>query len=462
MPPHVPANPLRVDSAVVSALTGLPRGAALPPRQPRREVDASFFRLTVGPLLLMTTTPLLVIAVWMAVLRYDGSVAALAAAGPAAWWAQVPMPTATALAIILGWIASQWALLRWLPGPTFLGPVSPQGDRPVYRKNGVAAWFVSHGLLFGVAWPLGWIDPGALFDHYGAVLVTLNLGALALCGLLYVKGARWPTGRDVVFTGNPIYDFFQGPELHPRLLDTNLKQLVNCRVSMMGWSAICLCFAVRQWQDMGSLSWGMAASTVVLVAYLLKFFVWETGYFQSMDIIHDRFGYYICWGVLVWVPAIYCLHALYLVQHPSTLSAAAAGVVAVAGLVAIYINYDADEQRQRVRATNGETTIWGKPPALIRAPWTSGDGTARSSLLLASGWWGVARHFHYVPEIALAAAWTFPVGFDHALPWFYVIFLTILLMDRARRDEKKCAKKYTSAWVTYCGQVRWRVFPGIH
>ncbi len=26
---------------------------------------------------------------------------------------------------------------------------------------------------------------------------------------------------------------------------------------------------------------------------------WETGYWGSMDIMHDRAGYYICWGCLV-------------------------------------------------------------------------------------------------------------------------------------------------------------------
>jgi 7-dehydrocholesterol reductase len=35
------------------------------------------------------------------------------------------------------------------------------------------------------------------------------------------------------------------------------------------------------------------------MAYLVKFYMWETGYWGSMDIQHDRAGYYICWGCLV-------------------------------------------------------------------------------------------------------------------------------------------------------------------
>lgn len=451
-----------VENRLESWLTGLPIGAPRPPRPVRTPLDAGPLRAWIGPLLLMTTTPVLGIGVWQAVTFHDASLFAWLAEGPAGWWARAPAPTPTAVAIIVGWIAFQWLLLVALPGEAFLGPVSPEGERPAYRLNGIAAWLVTHVGLFGVAWPLGWLDPGALVDHWGSVLVTLNLGALVACALLYVKGRVFPTGRDTVLTGNPVFDFFQGPELHPRLFGTNLKQLVNCRVSMMGWSVIVACFAVAQIDRTGSLSPGTAASAFVLIAYLLKFFVWESGYFQSMDIIHDRFGYYIAWGVLVWVPAIYALHALVQVDRPSTLPTWAAVAVAVLGLVTIWINYDADAQRQRVRATGGNTTLWGKPPEVLQAPWTAGDGTRHTSLLLLSGWWGVARHFHYVPELATAFLWTFPAGFSRFLPWFYLIFLTVLLTDRARRDEKKCAAKYGDTWKVYTSRVRWRMLPGVY
>ncbi|MFS7992065.1 putative 7-dehydrocholesterol reductase [Helianthus anomalus] len=49
--------------------------------------------------------------------------------------------------------------------------------------------------------------------------------------------------------------------------------------------------------------------------------------------------------------------------------------------------------------------------------------------------WGLSRHFHYVPEIMAAFFWTVPALFDNFLPYFYVVFLTILLFDRAKRDD---------------------------
>jgi len=164
---------------------------------------------------------------------------------------------------------------------------------------------------------------------------------------------------------------------------------------------------------------------------------------------------------LAWVPAVYCLVALWLVTHPIQWPPPVAAAMVAFGVLAIWVNYDADAQRQRVRATNGATTVWGRKPELIRATYATADGRRHESLLLVSGWWGVARHFHYVPELALAAAWTMPTGFTHFLPWFYWIFLFFLLMDRAVRDERRCASKYGAAWREYAARVPYRVLPGV-
>jgi 7-dehydrocholesterol reductase len=45
---------------------------------------------------------------------------------------------------------------------------------------------------------------------------------------------------------------------------------------------------------------------------------------------------------------------------------------------------------------NGKDLIWGQPPKAIEATYLS-KGKQRTSLLLASGWWGISRHFHYIP-----------------------------------------------------------------
>ena len=76
---------------------------------------------------------------------------------------------------------------------------------------------------------------------------------------------------------------------------------------------------------------------------------WETGYWKSMDIQHDRAGYYICWGCLVWVPSLYTSHAMFLVKHPMVLGPYLTAAIFAAGVACIYINYDSDRQRQVFR-----------------------------------------------------------------------------------------------------------------
>ena len=182
-----------------------------------------------------------------------------------------------------------------------------------------------------------------------------------------------------------------------------------------------------------------------------------------MDIQHDRAGYYICWGCMVWVPIIYTLHSYFLVNHPILLSMPTTALIIGCGLTCIYINYDCDRQRQIFRGSGGtEVAIWGAKPEYITATYRNKDtGKEHTSLLLLSGWWGTARHFHYVPEIGAAFFWSCPALFAYPLPYFYVFFLTILLFDRAWRDDARCGEKYGPYWVKYCKHVPHKVVPGI-
>ena len=93
--------------------------------------------------------------------------------------------------------------------------------------------------------------------------------------------------------------------------------------------------------------------------------------------------------------------------------------------------------------------IWGKKPEFIKAYYTTGESsTKKESLLLLSGWWGLSRHFHYVPEIMAAFCWSVPGVFaSHSFyPLMYVSFLIVLLFDRAYRDDVRCREKYGSYW----------------
>ncbi len=161
----------------------------------------------------------------------------------------------------------------------------------------------------------------------------------------------------------------------------------------------------------------------------------------------------------MWVPSIYTSHTLYLTMHPNDLGLPLFTLIMILGIVSVFLNYNADYQKEVVRNTNGECTIWGSKPTVIRASYQTSEGEKKKSLLLASGWWGVSRHFHYIPEIAAAFFWTVPALFTNPLPYFYVVFLTLLLCHRSVRDDIRCSEKYGSYWKEYCKKVPYKIVP---
>src|SRR6202012_4564232 len=107
--------------------------------------------------------------------------------------------------------------------------------------------------------------------------------------------------------------------LYPQVAGWSLKMFTNCRFGMMGWPLIILSFAAGQAASPGGLSDSMVGAVQIQLVYIAKFFWWDTGYLRSLDIMHARAGFYICWGCLVWVPDIYTSSTLYLVGHPNHL-----------------------------------------------------------------------------------------------------------------------------------------------
>ena len=376
------------------------------------------------------------------------------------WWAHF-FGSATAwkiIGIFAGW---QLMLMRVLPGKKFTGTITPMGNLPIYKDNGLASYILTFVAFFACTLWLKLFEPSIVYDNLGDILGALNLTALVFCLVLYFKGRFAPSSTDSGYTGNFIFDYYWGTELYPRILGWDVKQFTNCRFGMTGWAVAVTSFAFAQAHIYGKADPSIIISAALIVIYLFKFFIWEAGYMRSMDIIVDRAGFYICWGCLVWVPAVYTSPVMFMVLHPVGLPVWIAALIFIAGLSSIFINYWADRQRQVVRSTNGETTIWGEEPVLIHAHYETETGEKKKNLLLASGFWGISSHFHYVPEIMAAFFWSCATGFSYFAPFFYVIFLCVLLTHRAFRDEAKCSKKYGEHWDEYRKLVPYKIIPGV-
>ena len=429
-----------------------------------------FVHRTLGTLILIIGTPVFVLMFWYACFAHNGSFLSLFEEFQRLGWYEfflnaVPTPfDPVAWKIIMSYSFFELMLMKYVPGKEFRATATATDHVPIYIANGVQCYFISVITLL-VGFYTGYIELDLVYDNMGKLLATSNILALALCVFLPIKGLYFPSTKDCGSSGSVIVDFFWGTELYPRIFGFDVKEFTNCRYGMMFWQLGLLCYAAKQYSMLGYVSSSMLSSVLVQSVYICKFFVWETGYFCSMDIQHDRAGYYLCWGCMMWLPCIYTIHTYFMVNHPVMLSVPTFLFITGGGLFCIWWNYNCDEQRQVFRGPGGtKIKIWGNEPEYITATYTTkeDDKKVRTSLLLLSGWWGLARHFHYLPEIGAAFFWCLPALFDDGpLPYFYPFYLTILLVDRAWRDDKRCGEKYGKYWQEYCDRVPYKIVPGV-
>jgi 7-dehydrocholesterol reductase len=414
----------------------------------------------VGCSAVLLVAPLLAAYAWICLRTYGGALTGPLAGG---LLAAAPRPTAAGFAIFGAWYLAQAGLMLALPGRTTLGAVTPAGHRLPYRVNGALAWLVTHVALYLGAFEWRLFRPTLVYEHWGGLLVAANVAGLVVATGAYWKAHRAPThADDRRFSGHALYDFFAGIELNPRLGRLDLKLFHIGRVGMLAWTVVNVSFAAQQHETLGRVTSSMVVLNVLQLVYVLDVLWREDWYVRTIDIQHDRFGFYLAWGSVAWLPFMYTLPAAYLVANPVDLPPAAAGAILLLGLAGYAIFLSANGQRDRFRRAGASACrIGGRTATFVPARYVSADGRAHDTRLLTSGWWALSRHPNYIGDVVLALAFSLTCGFAHALPYFYAIYLPVLLVHRALRDEARCRAKYGRAWEVYRAEVPARILPGV-
>lgn len=384
----------------------------------------------------------------------------------------LPQMTMGAFVIFSVWVVLQGVLaiipdkmhriISSYQGGDVLGAVTPAGLKLPYKINGLQAWVISHIVFIGASFGLGLFSPTIIFDNLGPFFWVTNIAGFALGAFAYLKSLYFPSfPKDRKFSGNRFYDFFMGVELNPRVGPIDLKLFFNGRPGIVAWTLINISFAAAQYAKFGTVTNSMLIVNFLQALYVLYFFWKEAWYLKTIDIHHDHFGWMLAWGDSVWLPFMYTLQALFLVFNPIELSISYALFVLALGLLGFYIFADANNQKDRFRQSNGETLILGKKPQSIACEYVTEDGVLRQSRLLVSGWWKMGRHMNYTGDLILSLAYSLACGTTYLFPYFYFVFLSILLIHRCIRDENRCLAKYGCKWEEYCAKVPYRLIPYI-
>ncbi|KAL2770736.1 delta(14)-sterol reductase LBR [Daubentonia madagascariensis] len=355
--------------------------------------------------------------------------------------------------VYLLWFFIQ-ALLYLLPiGKVVEGTTLIDGRRLKYRLNGFYAFILTSAV---VGTSLFWgVELFYVYSHFLQFALAATVFSVVLSVYLYARSLKAPRNElSPASSGNAVYDFFIGRELNPRIGTFDLKYFCELRPGLIGWvvTNVVMLLAEMKVQERTAPSLAMILVNSFQLLYVVDALWNEEALLTTMDIIHDGFGFMLAFGDLVWVPFIYSFQAFYLVRHPNEVSWPVASLIIVLKLCGYVI----------FRCANSQKNAFRKNPSDPKLAHLKTIHTSTGKSLLVSGWWGFVRHPNYLGDLIMALAWSLPCGFNHILPYFYVIYFTMLLVHREARDEHHCKKKYGLAWEKYCQRVPYRIFPYIY
>jgi len=404
---------------------------------------------TAGALVMILVIPLVTFYLWAAIFQHGGSL--WLPSSLSEFFGMFPAPTLKAVGIVAGWFAVQAIFYMYLPGRVVDGrPAEASGEQAEYRLNGLLAFGLTAVLLVG-AIAAGLFSPSGVLLQLGPMLTIAVVLSIALSAWTYISGRR--RGALERSTGEPIADFFMGTILNPKFGRHDLKFFLESRVGMGCWGALAIIMPAAQLEVTGTISTAMWVVSVCQMIYIVDFFVFEDNLLSMMDIIEENLGFMLMAGFIVWMPFNFTLQQQYiLVENPSLSVGASIALIAL-NMAGYYLFRSTNLQKKKFRE-DPTRKIWGKPAEYM--------DTERGTKLLLSGWWGKARHTNYLGDLMMALAWCMACGFGSVVPYFYFIYFLPLLLNRERRDNDMCKRKYGADWDRYCEKVPYRIVPYVY
>ncbi|KAL8769837.1 MAG: hypothetical protein Q9209_004275 [Squamulea sp. 1 TL-2023] len=371
--------------------------------------DPLEFGGTLGASAIIIISPLLMYYLWIGATYYDGHLPWPAKnqklgefvrqLGSLAY--EGAFPNLKAWAIYWGFMVFEAACYLFLPGITVHGKSLPHENnrRLEYYCSGMWSFYTT--IIVAATLHLsGVFKLYTILDEFGPIMSVAIISGFSISFIAYFSALyRRATIR---MTGRPVYDFFMGAELNPRLFGLlDLKMFSEVRIPWYLLFFISCAAAARQ---------------------------------------YDQFGYVT--GEIMFLVMAHFLYA----------NACAKGEECITTTC----------QKNRFKQEERGTLVERRNP--FQLPWQSVKypniiKTQVGEAILADGWYGYARKLHYTADMYFALSWALVTGFSSPLPWFYPVFFFVMISHRAYRDIQKCEAKYGEAWQEYKRQVPYLFIP---
>lgn len=223
--------------------------------------DEFEFGGSFGAALLMTGFPLLMWYMWIGATYYDGM---LPMPKPNQTWADFgrhlcqlvyegAYPSAKAWAIYWTFFVLEALMYCYMPGVSNFGrPLRHEGGKRLpYYCSAYCSFYAT--LAIAVVLHVTRVFPlYTLIDEFGPIMSVAILSGFLNSFIVYIQAIV--RGRTHRLSGSPIYDFFMGAELNPRIGILDFKMFYEVRIPWFILFLITCSVAARQYETYGYVS----------------------------------------------------------------------------------------------------------------------------------------------------------------------------------------------------------------
>ncbi|KAI1199729.1 Delta(24(24(1)))-sterol reductase [Nemania serpens] len=428
---------------------------------------------SLGALGLMTGFPLLMWYMWIGATYYGGKPPLPEEGQSIADFVQHlghlvytgAFPTLQAWKIYWGYMIFEGICYLALPGIEGYGkPLAFDGGKQLrYFCNAYASFYFTIAVVAALHFS-GYFPIYTFIDEFGPLMSVAILSGFLVSFVAYFSALA--RGKQHRMTGYPIYDFFMGAELNPRMFGIlDMKMFYEVRIPWYILFGITAATAARQYEQYGYVSGEVWFLFMAHYLYANACSKGEQLIITTWDMYYEKWGFMLIFWNMAGVPLSYCHCTLYLANHhPSEYAwnKWALGALFVA-YIGTYVVWDqCNGQKNAFRAKERGNLL--KRKTFPTLPWTYLDDpktidTATGDKLLVDGWYGYARKLHYACDVFFAVSWGLITGFNSPFPWFYPIFFLCMITHRTMRDVERCRIKYGEAWKEYERRVPYLFIP---
>ncbi|CAF3752037.1 unnamed protein product [Rotaria socialis] len=384
-------------------------------------------------------------------------------------------PTWSNFFLYTGFFVIQLIFAAILPGLEVKGlPLPTENNRQyTYKCNALSSWYLTL-IVGGILHFTGIFRLTILADNVGSILCVAVIFSDILSVVIHFYAIL--TSQTCRMAHSPIYDFFMGVWLNPRIRilgqDVDLKMIAEVRLSWLLLFLLIVSAALKQYETFHTVTWPMIFILTAQLLYINACMKGEECIPVTWDIFYEKWGWMLIYWNLAGVPFVYAFQAYYILVNclrtgkpNENVSMIFIIILFIVLFIAYYI-WDSSLS-QKIRFRMRQQGIYVTQHGFPQVPWNEIKNpkymkTECGSPLLIDGYWKYCRKPPYTADICMATCWSLSCHqWTGALPYFYPIFFFFMIIHRYTRDMARCQAKYGKDWTIYCERVPYAFIPGV-